>query len=87
MDRNCLTSELSGLLCIAERCKKKGDFKAAETLLQHALKKAEDRYGRMSIPAAVVLLELVELYEDSNDEESAESHQKRMRDIIVHHIH
>ena len=83
MNVGCLNSELHGLVSIADRCRRKGDFKAAETLLRHALRKAEDRFGYMSIPVAVVLLELVELHEDSNDPEAATLAHKRMRQIIV----
>ena len=83
IERGCLNSELHGLVSIAGRCRKKGDLKAAETLLKHALRKAEDRFGYMSIPVAVVLLELVELHEDSNDADAARVAHKRMRQIIV----
>lgn len=83
LDKGCLNSELHGLVSIAGRCRKKGDLKAAETLLKHALRKAEDNFGIMSIPVAVVLLELVELHEDSNDPAAATLAHKRMRQIIV----
>jgi len=83
IEKSCLNAELNGLVSIAGRCRKKGDLKAAETLLSTALRKAEDRFGKMSVPVAVVLLELVELHEDSNNTAAAKTAHSRMRQIIL----
>jgi hypothetical protein len=68
-----LGSDVAGLVSIAGRCRDKGELQAAEKLLLHALTKSELRHGEMSIPVAVVLLELIELYQASGVSDLAEA--------------
>lgn len=80
---NMNNSDLNGLITIAGRCRQNGNLKAAEKLMLHALRKAEERYGQVSVPVGLVLLELIDVYEEQDNHESAKEANVRMREIIM----